>query len=717
MREDNRQLPHAPATAGASLGDLPQGAAALDGEGRYSTPAPVVVHPEWVIAAALLVLVLALPRSPIRSMLWGIVVLVSMIGWGTAIGSWLLPRRTLDRGLRAALGMALVVVLGGLLAVVQLVSITSSIAVVLAGLACLAWCEVRRTKAASSEGKVRSATRFHRRRASYVIATVGLALCYLISVGNSSFHPWDDNIAYIEFARQMLGSGTLLEPFSLRRIAALGGQTYLHAIGLAVGAIPNLHMVDDGIAVIILAGLVHGYSRRRLRSHEFGEMIALLLVVLFGLLFKRRNLASEFTGCVCFLGLLRVMKEEDDAGPRLGWRSASMLALFPAAAMTLRASNLVAAAVIPALGLYYFARQAPKADRWAWAVQACRIIFVTVLLLAPWWALSLRSCGTFLYPLVLGWGTPDFALFAPIPLVDRLRFVAFCVVTQGGFFFLAGAFTMTRRSQRIVKVFLLGGGIGALAIIWEIAPSDYSSGTARYHFPIVFPCLLGLCLELIPAFAIYRLRALVPSMLMARAIALLVSCPFVLLYVRIYKDPYMERSNGISYLVSRVRLAPAALCLKSSTFSDGRDDLYALLQDAVPPGARLLVLLDDPYRLDFRRNTIINFDLPGGVSPPPGIPIGRGPEVLARYFSSVSIRYIAFHISDLSPEYSIAMWRQRLAQPVTWGMNNRSAQLKSMARYYLDIFDNLKALSQTRRRLVDKNEHIVVDLGTTRPGS
>ena len=507
MEEDNPEVLQAPVTPGAPVGDLPPGAAALDRKARHRAPTPVVVCPEWIIAAALLVLVLALPRTSIRSMLWGIVVLVSMLGWGTVLGSWLFPRRTLDWGLRAALGLALIVAFGGLLAVVHLVSITSSIAVVLVGLVCLAWRDVRRTPATSTstQGKVQSATWSLRNRPSFVIATVGLVYCYLISVGNSAFCPWDDNIAYIEFAQQMLGSGTLIEPFSVRRIAALGGQTYLHALGLALGDIPNLHLVDGGIAVIILAGLVQGYSRRRLRAHGFGEMIALLLVVVSSLLSKPQNIASEFTGCVCFLGLLRMMKEED-AGPRFGWRSATMLAPFPAAAMTLRASNLVAAAVIPGLGLLYFARQAPKADRWAWAIQECRIMFVTVLLLAPWWILSLRSCGTFLYPLFLGWGAPDFAFFSPIPLVDRLRFVAFCVLTQGGFFFLAGALLMTRRSQRIVKVFLLGGGLGALAIIWAFAPSDSADGVARYHFAIVFPCLLALCLELIPALAICRRR-------------------------------------------------------------------------------------------------------------------------------------------------------------------------------------------------------------------
>ena len=206
-------------------------------------------------------------------------------------------------------------------------------------------------------------------------------------------------------------------------------------------------------------------------------------------------------------------------------------------------------------------------------------------------------------------------------------------------------------------------------------------------------------------------------MLTARAIALLVSGVFAISYINIYNIVLIPLDNAQSYFDSRIGMAPAALLSKSSTASNGPDDLYALLQDAVPPGARLLVLLDEPYRLDFRRNTIINFDEPGGVSPPPGIPIGRGPEELARYFSSLSIRYIAFRITDRSREYCVGTWRRRLAQPTTWDMHNRSAQFKSMARYYLDVFDNLKALSQTCRRLVDKNEHIVIDFGTTRPGS
>jgi hypothetical protein len=716
MRQDTSENPSPPVARVAPLGEMPRGATGPDeSKGRGMLP-PAAGSALAVAVAAAFALAVILPATPIRSTLWGLLVLAAMIGYGTALGAWLYPRRGLDWGLRAALGMASVIALGGLLAALHLVSVASSAAVVLAGLGCLAFHEARRASVTSRPPEDGDAARPRHRRPLVVTGTLLiaslLAYRYLFSVGNAKFDPWDDNIAYFEFAKQMLASGTLIEPFSVRRIAALGGQTYLHSLALARGALPNLHVVDNGIALLILVGLVLGYSRRGGRAQRVAELAALLLIVTVPRL--PYNIASEFTGCVCFFGLLRVLREEDDAGRRLGWRGAAALALFPAAAMTLRQSNLVAAAVVPALGLLHFARQAPRADRRAWAVQAARTAIVAVALLVPWWVLSLRSCGTFLYPLFVGWGKRDFGLMGTVPLVSRLRFVAGPLISGGGgslipallAFFIAGAFLAGRRSQALVKVFLLGGALGALAIMWGIAPIDDTSSAARYHFAVVFPCVLAVCLEAIPALADWRRRGrawvtLIAPILTACAIAI------QLAFATAYR---IETSPGRTLGFYRdLRVAASALSA-SPIRRDGTDEVYARLQGAVPPGERLLVMLDEPFRLDFRRNAIVNFDQPGAVSPPPGIKLGQGPEALARYLSSQSIRYIAFRISDRSPEYKASIWEGIEKWTVAWTGSSRSSQLKSQARYYLDAFGNLRGLGRTRRRLFDEDEYLVLDL-------
>jgi hypothetical protein len=709
MQKGASDISFPPATLVIPPGESPRGLAEPDKSKRRGMLPPAVGSGLLVaVAAVACALAITLPCTPIRSTLWGLLVLAAMIGYGTALGGCLFPQRALDWGLRAALGLALVLVLGGLLAVFHLVSVASSIAVVLVGLGYLARHEVRRASVISRPGRTAATTRLRRHRPFFVLGTLGLAsllaVRYLMAVGNPDFNPGDDTVAYLEFATQMLGSGTLIEPLSLRRITALGGQSYLDALVLARGAVPNLHVLDDGIALLILAGLVRGYSRRRTRAQWIGEMFALLLLVI--ILRPSINMASALTGCVCFFGLLRMLREED-AGQWLGWRSAAALALFPAAAVTLRQSHLVAAAVIPTLGLLLFARQVPRADRWAWAGQAVRIALVGVALLVPWWILSLRSCGTFLFPLVVGWG--ERALMPAIPLVDRLRFVAKAITFRGGMisspltFFAAGALMRGRRSQRLVKVFLLGSALGALAIIWGGA--HYCGDvwdTSRYQFPVVLPCVLAVCLEAIPALADRRWRERAP---VARIAPILTLCAIAIqLHVHLADIP--------RFYLGRIRLAAAALST-SPIRSEGSDVLYHRIQGVVPPGEKLLVMLDEPYRLDFRRNTIVIFDWwPGSVSPPPGTPLGKGPEALARYLSSLSIRYIAFRVSNRSFVHNITTWEEFAAKGRVWDGYSGYHSFNYHIRDVLDIFASLKGLSQTRHRLFDKDEYLVLDLAS-----
>src|SRR5262249_36289178 len=81
---------------------------------------------------------------------------------------------------------------------------------------------------------------------------------------------------------------------------------------------------------------------------------------------------------------------------------------------------------------------------------------------------------------------------------------------------------------------------------------------------------------------------------------------------------------------------------------------YAALQRAVPEGARLAVLLDDPWMLDYARNPIVNLDLPGCAGPAPGLPSFTDPAHWRSYFASLGIRYVAF----VDPDHSAFLYRR-----------------------------------------------------------
>ena len=67
---------------------------------------------------------------------------------------------------------------------------------------------------------------------------------------------------------------------------------------------------------------------------------------------------------------------------------------------------------------------------------------------------------------------------------------------------------------------------------------------------------------------------------------------------------------------------------------------HRMAQEAIPAGHRFLAFLPMAHLLDYRRNPINVIDGMCGISPPPGIPLRRGPEEVARYLRSLGISRI-----------------------------------------------------------------------------
>src|SRR5256886_7684645 len=76
--------------------------------------------------------------------------------------------------------------------------------------------------------------------------------------------------------------------------------------------------------------------------------------------------------------------------------------------------------------------------------------------------------------------------------------------------------------------------------------------------------------------------------------------------------------------------------------------------DLRPEGARVAALVDDPWLLDFSRNSIALLDFPGAAAPAPGLPSFTDAEHWRAYFVAEGIRYVAF--SD--PAVSTYMYRR-----------------------------------------------------------
>jgi len=130
---------------------------------------------------------------------------------------------------------------------------------------------------------------------------------------------------------------------------------------------------------------------------------------------------------------------------------------------------------------------------------------------------------------------------------------------------------------------------------------------------------------------------------------------------------------------------------------------YTALQQSIPQGETVLTRLDAPFLLDFKRNQIFIADWPGGASLPPGMPVFKGPEALANYLVSKSIRYIAY-----------SSWSLNHPGNVDTSGPGLSSWFRLQSQLSHDFRDNVQQLAKTRKKLYEEGENFVLDLGVQR---
>jgi hypothetical protein len=199
------------------------------------------------------------------SAIWGLVLLASFCGFGSAVDALFRPRRA-DWGLRCAWGWAVAVAVGGLLCALGLAKAPVLVGLAGVGLALLAVDLV----AAYLRWRRRSPVRWARAALGQWPFAVGVAavfalagLAYLRTITNTDFNDNDDKLCYFAFAREILQRGTLSQPFSLRRMTAYGAKSLLDAVQLSI-PVPDthLHLLDEGMALLTVLALIVGHGDR-----------------------------------------------------------------------------------------------------------------------------------------------------------------------------------------------------------------------------------------------------------------------------------------------------------------------------------------------------------------------------------------------------------------------------------------------------------------------
>lgn len=617
---------------------------------------------------------------------WGVAVLGSWVGWGTLAGMLLAKEKRIDWGLRAAWGMGVTLAIGGLLVCLQIATATVLQVMVMAGLAM--WLLIvyggPRAKAARAEHRVGRGVWGWK-----LPVIVLVVVAYLGSVGATSSVDlnWSDDMPiYLPLVKRMVQTGNLNEPFSLRRLSSYGGQWLLQGEVMAVGTESNGMLVDKGLSVVVLAGLMWGMMAEGRGKPGRGRAAVVLAVMLAGLLVDvpRVNTQSQMTGVVLFLGLLRtLMLGGGGADRRIRIRRLSSAVMAGVVAAGLGSLRMNYA---PVAGLVLVVAYGVRAwrNRGVWQLrlgEGAVAVGSMVVLVVPWAGALWESSRSLFYPAMLGNQRGEFsAMYASaMTFGEKVAFVTGYLTYWKAVVLIVPVVLIWRRRFRGTGLAIYAGAIcGSLAVAWVF--TAISNATLyRYTFPMLFAAALyaiGLTLRS----GRWSWRSTVASAWVVMMLALNVPAA--------WGNHARSVEEMVTWNTKPRVFAPPRLV-----------DQYVSAQQAIPAGEGVYAAVSLPSLLDFSRNRVFLADELGIVAPDPGIPVLSGPAAVRAYFLSKGIHYIlAVNFDEAAGLYSRPVYVAFRGHPEHLFMGDVIEH--NLAPVVLKMEENIDALAMPERTQV-----------------
>lgn len=642
-----------------------------------------------------------LPKEELtRTTTWSLALLFSFAGWGTMVQRLFWPGREVSLSLRAMWGASVLALFGGTLAAMSLLSRGVLIAFVGAGLIVIASaCVASRDELARDVVVRLRATRLHPGLfALALFVAAGVAIHYLGGASDTTSNPYDDDIAYYPFARQLLDRGTLIDPFSFRRMSTLGGQALFHATLLVRVGVQHLNVFDRSMCVLLSAGMLVSHRTEGRKAPLLARVVAIVFLVL--LPNTSINSASYYSGLAFFLGLyqsLELLPDDLALQPRAAMRRVVPLALLGAATCALRQNYQAAVGVVLVVAYAFAFKHSHVRPRWRRLVEPAFGAGLLVLFLVPWFVLLYRSNDTFLFPVFKGTFRAGVAVNSQVMTPSRvLRLCVDVFLTPDPIktlplFMLVGLFVRERAIRRPLASQWISAFVSIALLCVAFTLSD-AGNMARYDYGFATASVLLTWLTVAS-----RLRKTRANFAEVAPAAILVFALLAALdgNTKRTKDMIDDRLRDTAEMLRRTVPAQIEPPIAGT---------YRRLQQAIPEGARMLVMVDEPFWFDYRRNEIWNLDMPGSSSPRPGIPCFRGPEPVADYLQAHGIRYVTF----VDPARSTFMYRRDI-----WfdHLYDPDEIWRIYAPYITDVIDNLVALAATRKHLHEEAGMVVLDLG------
>lgn len=562
---------------------------------------------------------------------WSLLILVSFWGYGELL------RRKINRpefadigwGLTTAWGMSVVLAIGGVLMAFHLAKAPMLTLLILVGSLSAGFLLAKRftafKKPRSKGNKQPGKAPIHTHVWPMLVFCGFLWLLAALHFASSiawphQIDPNDDLVCYLMLPEKILHTGTLIEPFNFRRAGTLGGHAFLQALVMVVGGDRSGHVVDIGLGRLILFGVVLGLVPGRGRWPLIQRLTLGFLALTYPV--PRINTMSACTGSVLLLALMQTLATEGNAKSRgtLSWLPSWLLC---AACTTLRPQFGLAAGLIFGAGWAAACLKDKPMNSAAW-VRGLPMLLPPLVLALPWMLVLFHSNDTLFMPPWLGNVNPAFLTTAN-PNVQGILGVVLRFFGRWELIPLLLCSALVVLSRRP----LLDGAFICASLLCALAVATKMSATApvemlRYLVPLLLPA------------ALYAVCATSWTRRISAVSGIMVCVTAIAANAQV---AWMETKLSVVGLPEQMRLqAPL------HPDDPNRPGTYATqlraLQEKIPPGRKILAVVDFPYLLDFSRNDIACIDTIGAAGPRGGVPLLQGADVLNRYLHDLGIEYV-----------------------------------------------------------------------------
>jgi hypothetical protein len=538
----------------------------------------------------------------LANLAWGSIVLLAFVALGQLAGRLFRLAAPHDLFLAAGLGIAGMTVVGGLLNLFGVATsrVLTTVVLATAAFGPLTW--ILGTGGFAVGLPLPSPIPAERRQSHWVIVLVLLVFVkYATSLG-SDFNPNDDQPAYLLQVSRMLQTGSIgLDPFSERQSLSLNGQTFLLGLVHCVSPFKYAFLLDPGICWIVIAGLTWSLIRQDLGGSIRATCLLTSLVLMVGLPFGT-NLGGHLTGAVLYLTLIKTAVDGTQHGGNLGYGSLMTLAVIVAALCALKTTFLLFGVmfVVSWHVLRMLRSPSPLVVR-----DAAVIGSIATALLVPWMWQQYRSAGTPMYPF-LGHGYHTLRASSEVmsdPFNSRARWVVACLMNGEltpailALALLARGRLQIDRGRWLVLFSALSSVCVTSLFLVSVTPGIGAG--VRYSHPFLYAALIPVGLVGILTTPLTKTK-----IGLALCLALFIGNWWETASVKLARLADFVRTDEHGFL-----------------WDDENVPQVRRAQETIPAGKRVLASVQNGFLLDFTRNPIWSLDLPGMVSPPPGLPI------------------------------------------------------------------------------------------------